>query len=248
MKIIEKIEIKHFRSFDGGKLQPKVEIIQINGFQSRTVLDWVSLFKPPVKIQVEAMSISHITNKMVEDKEPFIGSEMYKKLVDIFSKENILVAHNAQFDVEMLKRENLEVKNVIDTYKIAHALDRDAKIPKYNLQYLRYFLDLEIENVVAHSALGDVKVLEKLFERLFQKMLVDLKEESAVIDEMLKISSQPLLMKKFPFGKYNGSMVADVAKTDQGYLQWLLNEKNKSKDQEGNSEENWIYTLEYYLK
>lgn len=30
MKIIEKIEIKHFRSFDGGKLQPKVEIIALN--------------------------------------------------------------------------------------------------------------------------------------------------------------------------------------------------------------------------
>lgn len=30
MKIIEKIEIKHFRSFDGGKLQPKVEILDIN--------------------------------------------------------------------------------------------------------------------------------------------------------------------------------------------------------------------------
>lgn len=30
MKLIEKIEIKHFRSFDGGKLQPKVEIVELN--------------------------------------------------------------------------------------------------------------------------------------------------------------------------------------------------------------------------
>ncbi|MDD5397074.1 MAG: exonuclease domain-containing protein [Candidatus Moranbacteria bacterium] len=210
--------------------------------------EFEGLFKPPVKIKVEAMSVSHITNKMVEDKEPFIGSEMREKLAEIFANGNILVAHNAQFDVEMLKRENLEIKNIIDTYKIAHALDKDAKIPKYNLQYLRYFLDLEIENVVAHSALGDVKVLEKLFERLFQKMMTEFEDENVVIEQMLKISAQPLLMKKFPFGKYKGAMVVEVAKTDLGYLRWLLNEKNKTKDQEGDGEENWIYTLEYYLK
>lgn len=207
-----------------------------------------ALFKPPIPIQIEAMAITHITNKIVEDKEPFIGSEFQKKLIDILSKENILVAHNAQFDVDMLRKENIEVGSAIDTLKIAHHLDKEAKIPKHGLQYLRYFLDLDICDVVPHSALGDVRVLEKLFERLFQKMLIEFKEESAVIDEMLRISALPILMKKFSFGKYNGSMVADVAKTDPGYLRWLLNEKNKAKEQEGINDENWIHTLEYYLK
>jgi len=207
-----------------------------------------ALFKPPIPIQIEAMAITHITNKIVEDKEPFIGSEFQKKLIDILSKENILVAHNAQFDVDMLRKENIEVGSAIDTLKIAHHLDKEAKIPKHGLQYLRYFLDLNIQDVVPHSALGDVRVLEKLFERLFQKMLVEFKEESAVIDEMLRISALPILMKKFSFGKYNGSMVADVAKTDLGYLRWLLNEKNKAKEQEGINDENWIHTLEYYLQ
>ena len=207
-----------------------------------------SLFKPPVPIQIEAMSISHITNKMVEDKESFIGSKMHEKLSDIFSKEAILIAHNAQFDVEMLRKENIEIKNIIDTLKIAHHLDKDSVIPKYNLQYLRYFLDLNIENVVPHSALGDVKVLEKLFERLFQKMIVDLKDEHVVIDEMIKISSRPILMKKFPFGKYNGLKVADVAENDPGYLRWFLNKKVEEREREGKNDENWIYTFEYYLK
>jgi exodeoxyribonuclease X len=210
--------------------------------------EFESLFRPPVPIQVEAMSISHITNKMVEDKESFVGSKMHGRLIDIFSKENILVAHNADFDVEMLKKENIEVKKIIDTLKIAHHLDKEAKIPRYNLQYLRYFLNLEIENVVPHNALGDVRVLEKIFERLFQKMLTNFKEDHAVIDEMLRISAQPILMKKFPFGKYNGLKVADIAETDSGYLRWLLNEKNKTREQEGKNDENWIYTLEYYLK
>ncbi|NTU66875.1 MAG: hypothetical protein HGB08_03020 [Candidatus Moranbacteria bacterium] len=210
--------------------------------------EFEALFKPPVPIQIEAMSISHITNKMVEDKEVFIGSEMYKKLSGILSEGNILVAHNAQFDVNMLQKENLEVEKIIDTLKIAHHLDKEGVIPKYNLQYLRYFLDLEIDNVIAHNALGDIRVLEKIFERLFQKMMAELKDESLVIAEMLEISSKPILMKKFPFGKYKGLRVADVAKTDLGYLRWFLNKKLEEREQGGENDENWIYTFEYYLK
>ena len=204
-----------------------------------------ALFKPPVPIQIDAMSVSHITNKMVVDKEAFIGSEMHKKLTSIFSEGNILVAHNAQFDVDMLKKENIEVKNIIDTLKIIQHLDRDGEIPKYNLQYLRYFLDLNVENVIAHDALGDVKVLEKLFEHLFQKMIVELNNEQAVIDEMIKISSQPILMKKFPFGKYNGAKVSDIAKSDPGYLRWFLGKKIEERDRDGINDENWIYTFKY---
>ena len=38
------------------------------------------------------------------------------------------------------------------------------------MQYLRYFLDIEIE-ATAHDAMGDVLVLEKLFERLLAKIM-----------------------------------------------------------------------------
>lgn len=207
-----------------------------------------ALFKPPVPIGIEAMSISHITNKMVADKEAFIGSEMQKKLADIFSKDVVLVAHNAQFDVGMLKRENLEIKNLIDTLKIAHHLDKDGVIPRYNLQYLRYFLDLEIENVIAHNAMGDVRVLEKVFERLFQKMMAEIGDEHKVIEEMIAISSRSILMKKIPFGKYKGAKVSDIAASDPGYLSWFLNEKIKEKERGEKNDENWIYTCEYYLK
>ena len=207
-----------------------------------------SLFKPPISIQVEAMAISHITNKMVENKEAFIGSDLHKRLANIFFQGNILVAHNASFDVGMLEKEGLKIENFVDTLKIAHYLDEKGKIPKYGLQYLRYFLDLDIEDVVPHSALGDVRVLEKLFERLFQKMNDELKDEAKVIDEMLRISKFPILMKKFPFGKYKEALVADIAKTDPGYLQWILDKKIEERNQTGKNDENWIHTLQYYLK
>ena len=206
-----------------------------------------ALFKPPVPIEVEAMSISHITNKMVADKESFSGSQMQKDLQEIFASENILVAHNAGFDAEMLRREQIEVKKIIDTFKIAQHLDADAEVPKYNLQYLRYYFDLDVANAPAHDALGDVRVLEKLFDYYFQKMLVEIESEEKVLQEMLEISARPILVKKFNFGKYNGELVSEVAKKDAGYLSWLFNQKVMARENGLENDENWIYTLDRYL-
>jgi DNA polymerase III epsilon subunit-like protein len=206
-----------------------------------------ALFKPPIPIEIDAMAVAHITNKMVAEKEPFLDSEMHSALVGIFSGEHILVAHNAGFDVEMLKREGLEPKSTIDTYKLAQYLDTEGVIPKYALQYLRYYHDLEVVDAPAHDALGDIRVLEKLFDYYFQKMLVGGKEEAVVLQEMLTVSARPILVKKFNFGKYSGTGVADVAQRDRNYLQWLLNEKIKTRDSGGENDENWIYTLKHYL-
>lgn len=180
-------------------------------------------FRPEVPISVDAMAVSHITNKMVEDKPIFKNSEAYKELVQLsLDDNNILVAHNAPFDIEMLLREGIEFKNFICTRKIAKHLDEDAKIPKYNMQYLRYLLDLNIE-ATAHDALGDILVLEALFNRLLKSMADrnDLPPQDELLGIMQEISSKPALIKKFPFGKYVGKLLADVVAKDRGYLEWL---------------------------
>jgi DNA polymerase III epsilon subunit-like protein len=206
-----------------------------------------ALFKPPVLIGIDAMAVAHITNKMVADKELFLDSAMHKNLAEIFSGEHILVAHNAQFDMEMLKREKLEPKSFIDTFKLAQYLDIDGVIPKYAMQYLRYYHELEVLDAQAHDALGDIRVLEKLFEYYFQKMSNNNKSEQEILQEMLAVSARPVLVKKFNFGKYLGKSVAEVARENRGYLQWLLNEKIRARDQGEGNDENWIYTLEHYL-
>lgn len=205
------------------------------------------LFKPPVPISIDAMVVTHITNKMVADREAFAPSEMCQNLKRIFEGEAVLVAHNARFDAEMLGHEGVVVKEMIDTFKLSHALDPEGVIPRHNLQYLRYYHDLEVGEVVAHDALGDVRVLEKLFDFYFTKMLVVYGSEEAVLQEMLAISARPVLMKKFTFGKYNGMDVKQVAMEDAGYLLWLFNQKVMTREQGGEDDENWIYTLDYYL-
>ncbi len=205
-----------------------------------------ALFKPPVPISFESMAVHHITEKMVAGKPKFQFSVEYKELHEKFHDgETIFIAHNAPFDLKMLKKEGLIPDYSIDTLRLARFLDPEEKIPSYRLQYLRYFLDLEINEVVtAHDALGDVIVLEKLFERLFKKCIeMNEGDETLALEQMMKISSEPSLIRSFKFGKYNGTLVADVAVKDLGYLEWLLKQKLETSP----DDEDWIYTLKFYL-
>ena len=199
-------------------------------------------FKPPVPISVKAQSITHITNKMVAASEEFISSKMKKDLKKLFS-DNILVAHNAPFDIAMLAREGVSVPKFICTLKIARFLDTENKIPEYNLQYLRYFLELEVK-ASAHDAKSDVIVLKALFNNLYSQMLKIYKTEEKVIETMMEISSSPFLIKFFNFGKYKDRKVEEIVYLDKAYLHWLLTQKM----QNSSNEDDWIYTLKYHLK
>lgn len=199
-------------------------------------------FRPPFLIPVKAMSVHHITNKMVENKPAFAGSAMQRDLQSRL-KDGILVAHNARFDIGMLEAEDVKVARYICTYRVALFLDRESTIPEYNLQYLRYYLNLDVE-AIAHDAEGDVKVLFALFQWLLQKMRQEKASEAEAIAAMVEISSQPLLFRKFSFGKYKDQAIAEVAQHDRGYLEWFLAQKQKNPD----GEDDWIYTLNYYLQ
>ncbi len=202
------------------------------------------LYKPAKIIPPEASAVHHITNKMVADKCDFRGSPEYAKVKVLFENPDVIpVAHNAKFDIGMLKKEGIQIGKYICTLRLARALDSESKIPRYNLQYLRYFLDMEID-AIAHDAMGDVKVLEVLFERLRQKFVEKNNgDEERALAEMLEVSAQPSLMHTFNFGKHTGKKIADVAKEDRGYLEWLLKQKKESES----DEEDWIYTLEKAL-
>ena len=202
------------------------------------------LFLPPLPIPPEASAITHITNKMVAGKPAFKDSEHYKRIKSMLEDNtNILVAHNAKFDVGMIKKENINPRKIICTLRVARALDKENKIPQYKLQYLRYYLDLDVE-AQAHDALGDVLVLEQLFIRLFKKMFDQYNNDERVIEEMLEISARPSLMNIINFGKHISKTVEEVSKIDRGYLEWLLAQKESTNP---DNEEDWIYTLRYYL-
>lgn len=203
-----------------------------------------ALYKPENKIPPEASAVHHITNKMVANKPAFKESTDYEKIKELFEDENtIAVAHNALFDIGMFKKEDIEIKNFICTLRVARALDPEEKIERYNLQYLRYLLEIEVE-AQAHDAMGDVMVLEQLFDRLKKKIIEseNLSEEEA-LNKMVEISSRPSLLRTIRFGKHAGKKMEEIVKIDRGYLEWLYNEKIK----EETPDEDWIYTLKHYL-
>lgn len=204
-----------------------------------------SLYQPPIPISIESSAVCHITNKMVANKSAFKDSAEYENIKALFENpDTIPVAHNTVFDKQMMENEGITISPFICTMRVARHLDPESKIPKYNLQFLRYYYEIEVEGV-AHDALGDVLVLEKIFEKL-QHIIMEQDgcDADAAIKKMLEISSHPTILQKFGFGKYKDCTVSDIAQRDPGYLQWLLGEKKKG----DTLDEDWIYTLEFYLK
>lgn len=174
-------------------------------------------------ITPEAMATHHITPEMLERELELTETICYQFLDnELNKKKNIVVAHNAPFDIKMLEREGFKNKmQIIDTLKVVRVLLPDLK--KHTLQYLRYFLKiykqekewiekLNLDDTVAHSALGDVLVTYILFDRLRTKYGVD---------KLIEISNTVINDITLNFGKYSGKKISEVVKTDASYVKWL---------------------------
>ena len=217
-------------------LDENARIVQLAYKNTDTNATVNEYFKPPVPISFGAMATHHITNQMVADKPAFDGSPQKENLTTLL-QDAILVAHNAPFDIGVLKTEGVTTSKYIDTLRVArHLIESES----YQLQYLRYFLELNVE-VPAHDALGDIQVLEKLFDRLAG--LVDNDMDRAT-EKLLELTNTPVLLKTINFGKHKGKTFTEVAATDKSYLQWLFNEKSKNPTQQ---DEDMIYTLRQCL-
>ena len=201
-------------------------------------------FKPPAEIEIGAMAVHHITNEMVEDKPAFDGSEDKEKITKLLSDGGIMVAHNAAFDINILKNEGVETQQFIDTFRLSqHLIDSE----RYALQYLRYFLKLNITDGKAHDAMGDVNVLEALFEHLVivTKEKYGIEGDKELIAKMIELTNTPVLIKKFLFGKYFGRTFENIAEVDKNYLKWLY--RSETEKDLFSQNEDMVYTLEHYL-
>lgn len=201
-----------------------------------------------IPIKLEAMEVHNITTDMIKDKPRACETKFYQRLQELNSSENYLIAHNINFDLEMIKKEGFENKlQLIDTLRCAKHIY--PELPYHRLQYLRYALELyknEDEeakklNIVikAHDAIGDVLVM-KLF---LSKLVAKIKEDFVQINPMKKLAEltlTPVFVKTFKFGKYKGENIEDVAKKDPNYLNWMRNNMELDEDMQ--------YTLDKVLE
>ncbi len=185
-------------------------------------------FKPKGKISFGAMAMHHITPEMLKDKGSFENAKYKGKPVNeylkLLAKKYIWVAHNAQFDTEVLKNLDIEIPQVICTFKIARdLLSLDQKdeydLEHYSLQFLRYYLGLykteNKENNTAHDALSDVHFLRDLFE-YFQKNF------NLTAEKMVNITKAPLIIRNIHHGKHAGKSIKEIYKEEPEYLQWII--------------------------
>lgn len=206
----------------------------------------VQYCRPPVPISFEAMAINHITEEMVANSLEFSKS-IHKLYLNnkLESGEGVLVAHNAKFDIRILKNEGVIVPKYICTKQVAqHLIGSDS----YSLQYLRYSLGLKVVAGNAHDAKADVQVLKALFDHLYNLLKTEkgLENHSEIIEEMQKLTLKNVLLRApVKFGKHKGRTFAQIKFCDRGYLEWLLKEETKKPEFEQNSD--LVFTLGYYL-
>jgi DNA polymerase-3 subunit epsilon/exodeoxyribonuclease X len=199
-----------------------------------------SLCKSSIKICSAAMAVHHITNESIKDALSCVKTEAYKLLEEHNSSENVLIGHNVKFDLAMLEKEGFDARlAIVDTLRCSKALIPECE--QFNLQYLRYELGLYKEEnaaaksvgitLCAHSALSDALHLKLLYEQLLH---------CASLEELIKISSRPLLLQKLPFGKYSGRYIEEIAENDPAYLRWMMGNID-------DMDEDLAYSIERYL-
>ncbi|MDD5161195.1 MAG: exonuclease domain-containing protein [Sulfuricurvum sp.] len=199
------------------------------------------LINPGKKIPPSASAIHHITNEMVKDAPSFSQSISVKKLESLNAPENILVSHNAPFELAMLQKEGIAWQGaVIDTLKCAKSLMDDLE--GYSLQFLRYELRLYREEeavfekfaltITPHHALSDA-----VHTRMVLEYLLDLADS----DKLIEISKSYVLLTRLPFGKYAKKRIEEIALKDSGYLKWM-SESLMDMD------EDLRYSIDYYLR
>jgi exodeoxyribonuclease X len=207
-------------------------------------------FNPVERLSFTAMSIHHLTPEFLkkypkfEDaklpkdfKDPEFEGVDLKEYLKYLAKEYIWVAHNAEFDKEVLENKGVEIPKTICTFKLARNMftkkDGERDLESYSLQYLRYYLGLykkeDTGHNVAHDALSDVYFVKDLFEYI--------RENSKFrIEDMIQISQEPAFIRDIHFGKYAGYSLQQIAREDPGYLEWMLNNFTGKEDLKWNIE------------
>lgn len=168
-----------------------------------------TLVNPKRDIPAPAKAIHHITEKMVQNW-PVLADARH-----LFEGAPVYAAHNARFDKNFLGDLGA---SWICTMKCAMSLVPDA--PGFGNQVLRYHLNLDadlddvsvgvLKRSAPHRALYDAIVTRALLQRLLT--LAD-------AQELIEISSKPVLLPVCTFGKHKDTPWKDVPKD---YLRWLV--------------------------
>ncbi len=147
----------------------KITEIGIMKLQGGKVIDEFSCFVNPQKpIPARVVEVTNITDDMVKDAKTI--DKVFPELIE-FIDGCVLVAHNAEFDMNFLKHNALELGYEFDyTYLDTLSLAKEL-FPNYKTYKLgRIAKNLGIIVEVAHRALDDVGTTVKIFNVMLEKL------------------------------------------------------------------------------
>lgn len=207
-----------------------IEIAYIKIFPNGRVMKDDIFINPEMEISKESTEIHGITNDDVAQMPPFRGKA--KELFDVFAGSYYGGFNVINFDLPMLKREFIRVgmdfeftpNDIVDSKMIYHYMEPRTLSAAY-----KYYCGKE--HVDAHSAIADVEVtaeilvnqLEKYQEAQDWEFLHRIHQTS---DDRYVDNERKFYWRNgeayFSFSKYKDTPLAEVAKTDIGFLQWIM--------------------------
>ena len=170
-----------------------------------------SLINPGHPIPPECRGIHHLSDRDVS-KAPTLERAFggpFARLRD----GDPLAAHNMEFDFQFIEPHVQPDAVRLCTYRCSRHLYPDA--PNYKNQTLRYYLDVNppakyLAKLAPHRALYDAVCTAYILEKMISERSVE---------DLIKLTSLPVLLKTVSFGQHRGSLWEDVP---QGYLRWIL--------------------------
>ncbi len=173
-------KIKNFTIIDTettglGCYSKLVEFAAIKFRDGKPVASFDTLVNPRMVMSDQVINIHGITNEMVLNAPLVV--EASKDIYD-FIEDDILVAHNAPFDMDVLNRRlTFGMKNrYIDTLPIFR---ETLNLYRYNLNYIRKYFQIDIEQT--HRALDDVKMLYSCLSKVDKPYNINIKTVDKLI-------------------------------------------------------------------
>lgn len=194
-------------------------------------------------IPPEASAKNNISNRMIKDLPKFDQNIRLVKEILGWPTTKYYVAHNAEYDRSALTASFTKMHGGTDakickddnrwicTWRLSRRiLVHDFADVQFGLSYLRYRLDLPIDDTVGvHRADQDTMVCAALLDRLIDVAINNrmLDPHSDVGEQLVRMSWDHIPVKNWPIGKYRGQPLSDIP---NDYYVWALKNVSQLQD------------------
>ncbi|MDK2822953.1 MAG: ATP-dependent helicase DinG [Clostridia bacterium] len=200
-----------------------IEIGMVKIIEGEIIEKYEKLVKPVSPIPENITSLTGITNEMIANKP--IWQEIEQEVLS-FCGNNLLVAHNCNFDKAFLERAvGFKLTNLwLDTYEFAKIII--PNLPNYKLSYLTNFLN--VNYLGFHRAVNDAEMAANILLKLIE---LAMKISPFTLEKIIKLFSSEVngitlflkSIQKEIITNYSFNEKIPIAKEETVYLDKLEN-------------------------